>query len=207
VTPAPATPPKSLGVLLRNRLSQGCGPLHLVAGEPFWQEEELPFLLEGGGTVCHLVPDDGFTKESLAASEDERLLIADCPDAPGWLAPQEVVAAWMARNVTNAALDDLLLSHPLYEYLTRNDEEGHSRGPAPLVQWVPGVPTLATVTPPEFLPTDKEAPKVNRDRAAYAEAVLDLLRQLDERFELVEVEVPVRLGEETPAEPEGAEAA
>ena len=62
-------------------------------------------------------------------------------------------------------------------------------------------------TPPEFLPTDKEAPEVNRDRAAYAEAVLDLLAQLDKRFDLLEVEVPVRLGEEMPAEPEGAEAA
>jgi hypothetical protein len=202
------SPPwKGLAALLRNPLCQGCGPLHLVAREPFWDEEDLPFLLEGGGTVCHLLPDAGFTKESLAASEDERLLIADCPDAPGWLAPQEVVATWMARNITHAGLDDLLLSHPLYEYLTQTDEEGHSRGPAPLVQWVPGVPTLAAIAAPEFLPHDKEAPAVNRDRAAYAEAVLDLLRELDERFDLVEVEVPLRLGEETPEDPEGAEAA
>ncbi|MFO1535936.1 MAG: hypothetical protein ABR586_09745, partial [Thermoplasmatota archaeon] len=68
-------------------------------------------------------------------------------------------------------------------------------------------PTLATVVAPEFLPHDRDAPKVNRDRAAYAEAVLDLLRQLDERFDLMEVEVPVRLGEEPPEEAEGAEAA
>ncbi|HEX2066591.1 MAG TPA: hypothetical protein VHI93_07245 [Candidatus Thermoplasmatota archaeon] len=200
-------PWRSLAALLRNPLCQGCGPIHLVASEPFWREDILPFLLEGGGTVCHLLPDPGFRKESLAGSEDERLLIADCPDAPGWLAPQDVVAAWMARNVTNPALDDLLLSHPLYEYLTQTDEEGHSRGPAPLVQWMPGVPTLATVAPPGFLPTDREAPAVNRVRAAYAEAVLDLLRRLDERFDLLEVEVPVRLGEEPPEEPEGAEAA
>jgi hypothetical protein len=199
--------PEGLAALLRNPLCQGCGPLHLVAREPFWDEADLPFLLEGGGTVCHLLPDDGFRKESLAASEDERLLVADCPDAPGWLAPQEVVASWMARNVTNPALDDLLLSHPLYEYLTQTDEEGHSRGPAPLVQWVPGVPTLATVAAPEFLPSDRDAPEVNRDRAAYADAVLDLLRMLDERFDLVEAEVPLRLGEEMPAEPDGAEAA
>ncbi|MCA1810641.1 MAG: hypothetical protein LC623_01355, partial [Halobacteriales archaeon] len=202
------TPPwRSLAAVLRSPLCQGCGPLHLVGREPFWREDALPFLLEGGGTVCHLLPDQGFTKESLAASEDERLLIVDCPDAPGWLAPQEIVSSWMARHVTNPALDDLLLSHPLYEYLTQTDEEGHSRGPAPLAQWVPGVPTLATVVAPEFLPHDRDAPKVNRDRAAYAEAVLDLLRQLDERFDLMEVEVPVRLGEEPPEEPEGAEAA
>jgi hypothetical protein len=197
----------SLAALLRNGLCQGCGPLHLVAREPFWPEDSLPFLLEGGGTVCHLVPDAGFRKESLAGSEDERLLIADCPDAPGWLAPQEVVASWMSRNVSNAALDDLLLSHPLYEYLTQTDEEGHSRGPAPLVQWMPGVPTLATVAAPEFLPGDPEAPEVNRDRAAYAEAVLDLLRKLDERFDLLEVEVPLRIGEALPEDPDGAEAA
>jgi hypothetical protein len=203
-----ATPPwRSLGSLLRNNLCQGAGPLHLVAKEPFWAEDALPFLLEGGGTVCHLVPDAGFTKESLAASEDERLLIADCPDAPGWLAPQEIVASWMARNVTNAALDDLLLSHPLYEYLTQTDEDGHSRGPAPLVHWAPGVPTLATIAAPEFLPQDPEAPAINRDRAAYADAVLDLLRKLDERFDLLEVELPLRIGEPLPMEPEGAEAA
>lgn len=197
----------SLQALLNDPLCQGCGPIHLVAREPFWAEDQLPFLVEGGGTVCHLVPDTGFTKESLAASEDERLLIADCPDAPGWLAPQEVVAAWMARNVTNPLLDDLLLSHPLYEYLTQTDEDGHSRGPAPLVQWMPGVPTLATVGAPEFLPSDPEAPKVNRDRDAYAKAVLDLLRALDERFDLLELEVALRFGEEPPQEPDGAEAA
>lgn len=203
----PRPPWRSLATVLRNPLCQGCGPLHLVAVEPFWREDALPFLLEGGGTVCHLLPDAGFRKESLAASQDERLLIADCPDAPGWLAPQDVVAAWMARNVTNPALDDLLLAHPLYEYLTQTDEEGHSRGPAPLVRWVPGVPTLATVAAPEFLPDDRGAPKVNRHRSAYAEAVLDLLRRLHERFDLLEVEVPVRLGEEMPEEPDGAEAA
>lgn len=202
-----AAPLRSLAALLRSPRSQGCGPLHLVAREPFWREDALPFLLEGGGTVCHLVPDAGFRKESLAASEDERLLIADCPDAPGWLAPQDVVSSWMARNVTNPALDDLLLSHPLYEYLTQTDKEGRSRGPAPLVQWSPGVPTLATLAAPELLTGDPDAPEVNRDRAAYAEAVLDLARLLDERFDLVELEIPVRLGEDPPPDPDGAEAA
>jgi hypothetical protein len=200
----------SLGTLLRNPLCQGCGAIQLVAGQPFWDEEELPFLFEGGGTVCHLLPDAGFRQESLAGSEDERLLIVDCPGDEGWLVPEDIVADWMARNVTHPALDDLLLSHPLYEYLTRNDEEGHSRGGrGELVQWAPGIPTAASLYPPEFLPNDPDAPAVNRDRATYAEAVLDLLRQLHERFDLIEVEVGVRFGEDPPEEdePEGSEAA
>ncbi|HUR62709.1 MAG TPA: hypothetical protein VM286_10155 [Candidatus Thermoplasmatota archaeon] len=196
-----------LAALLRDPFCQGCGPIHLVSAEPFWDEGTLPFLLEGGGTVCHLLPDEGFTRASLASSEDEALLIVECPDAAGWLAPQDIVADWMARHVTHPGLDDLLLAHPLYEYLTQTDEDGHSRSPAPLVQWVPGVPTLATLHAPEFLPSDKDAPAVNRDRATYAEAVLDLLDQLDDRFDLVEVEVGLRFGEDPPPDPEGAEAA
>jgi hypothetical protein len=193
--------------VLAEPLCQGVGPIHLVAEAPFWDEDDLPFLLEGGGTVCHLLPDTGFTKESLAASEDESLLIADCPDAPGWLCPQDLVASWMARHVTSAALDDLLLAHPLYEYLTQTDDEGHSRGPSSLVQWMPGVPTLATLAAPEFLPDDAEAPAVNRERAPYADAVLDLLGQLEDRFDLLELEVALRFGEGMPPEPKGAEAA
>lgn len=205
---ARATAPwTQLATLLRDPACQGCGAIQLVAREPFWDEEDLPFLLEGGGTVCHLVPSDGFTKQSLAASEDEALMVVDCPDEPGWLVPQDIVAAWMARNVTHPALDDLLLSHPLYEYLTALDDEGRSRGAAHLVRWMPGVPTLATVDAPEFLPTDPHAPKVNRDRAAYSSAVLDLLRQIDARFDLLEAEVALRFGEDPPPDPEGAEAA
>lgn len=186
-----------LAALLRDPACQGCGPIQLVAREAFWDETELPFIFEGGGTVAHILPEAGFRKESLAASPDERLLIVDAPDADGWLVPEDFVSDWMARNISVAALDDLMLAHPLYEYLTQMDDEGHSRGGrGELVQWAPGVPTIASLYAPEFLPNDKEAPAVNREREAYADAVIDLLKQLDERFDLLEIELGLRFGDE-----------
>jgi hypothetical protein len=164
--------------------------LHLVAAAPFWDDAALPFRVFGGGTVCRVVPDKGFRKAALAASDDERLLIVDCPDADGWLVPQGVVAEWMARNLRNAELEDVMLGHALYEHLTKTDERGHSRsGASPLVHWAPGFPTSASLRPPEFLPDDDEAPAVNRERVPYARAVADLLSSLDSRFHLRDVEV------------------
>ncbi|MGB1586740.1 MAG: hypothetical protein ACPHID_06825 [Thermoplasmatota archaeon] len=182
--------------LLEHPDCQGAGPIQILAGSPFWEEDELPFLIGGGGTVLHVLPDEGFLKESLAGSEDERLLIADCPDEPGWLVPDDIVADWMNRNISCPDLEDLILTHPLYEYLTAPDEDGHSRGGhrGELVQWAPGLPTLASVYAPEFLPDDDDAPPVNRQRVAYAAAVADLARQLEAAFDAMEIEVGVRFG-------------
>ena len=197
-----------LAKAIAHPLCQGLGPIQVVAREAWWDEEELPFIFEGGGTVAHLVPDPGFRKESLAGSEDERLLIVDCPDDEGWLVPEDVVADWMGRNVSNPDLDDILLSHPLYEYLTANDEEGLSRGGrGELVQWAPGIPNLASLYAPEFLPNDPEAPAVNRDRKAYAEAVRDLVAQLDRRFGVAEVELGLRFGDAPKRDPDADAAA
>jgi hypothetical protein len=202
------TPWSDLARAIAHPLCQGLGPIQLVARQELWDEEELPFIFEGGGTIAHIVPDPGFRKESLAGSEDERLLIVDCPDDEGWLVPEDIVADWMGRNVSNPDLDDILLSHPLYEYLTANDEEGLSRGGrGELVQWAPGIPTLASLHAPEFLPNDPEAPGVNRDRAAYAEAVRDLLEQLDGRFGVAEVELGLRLGDPPKRDPDADAAA
>jgi hypothetical protein len=90
------------------------------------------------------------------------------------------------------------VSHPLYEFLTSPDEEGLARGGprGHLIQWVPGVPTMAVLHPPEFLPGDPEAPSVNRDRDEYAAAVVDLLRHLESTFPLVEIEVGLRFGDD-----------
>jgi len=191
---ASTSPWRQTAGLLKHPACQGAGPLQLVARKPFWEEADLPFRFEGGGTVCRVVPERGFRKESLAGSEDERLLIVDCPDDEGWLVPEDVVADWMARNVTCEDLDDLLLSHPLYEYLTATDDEGHSRGGrGELVQWAPGLPTIASIYPPEFLPDDPDAPHVNRDRDAYAAAVVDLIAKLLARFDVDEVELGLRM--------------
>lgn len=171
----------------------GFGALHVAARKPFWDEADLPFALHGGGAVVRLEPARGFTKDLLASSADERAVLADCPDAPGWLVPAGVVADWMGRHVSCPALDDLLLAHPLYSYATAPDREGRSRmGRGRLAHWSPGLPTLATLAAPEWLPDDAEAPKVHRDRKDHAAAVADLLDQIHAVFGLLEVEVPSR---------------
>lgn len=186
--------------LLRHPRCQGTGPIQLVARQEFYDEGALPFELAGVGSVMHLIPEAGFPKESLAGTEDELLLIVDCPDDEGWLVPEEIVAGWMNRNIDRPDLEDLVLAHPLYEYLTQPDEDGNSRGGhrGDLLQWTPGVPTVVNVYAPEFLPNDPHAPTVNRDRAAYADAVRDLLEQLESEFDLVEVELGLRFGDEPP---------
>lgn len=194
-------PWRRVAELLRHHDCQGTGPIQLVAAAPFYDEEELPFIFAGSGVVAHVLPEAGFRKESLAATEDERLLIVDCPDDEGWLCPEDIVANWLGRNVTCGALEDVLLAHPLYEYLTQLDEAGHSRGGhrGELVQWLPGVPHMASLYAPEFLPNDPDAPQVNRERGAYADAVIDLLQQLEESFDLTEIELGLRFGDEPPA--------
>jgi hypothetical protein len=166
-----------------------------VSRTPFWDEGDLPFELHGGGAVVRLEPAEGFAKSSLAASHDELLLVLDCPDAPGWIVPTAIVADWMARNVACAPLDDLLLSSPLYAYATRVDRQGRSRiGRGRLAHWAPGIPTVASLMAPEWLPRDADAPKVNRDRAAHVAALQDLLAAIDREFGLLEVEVGSRFG-------------
>jgi hypothetical protein len=178
----------------------GFGPLHVVARRPFWDEGALPFTLHGGGSVVRVEPARGFTKDLLAASADERAVIADCPDAPGWLVPAGVVAGWMDRHVSCAELDDLLLAHPLYSYATAPDRAGRSRrGRGRLAHWSPGMPTLATLAEPEWLPGDPGAPRLHRDRGLHAEAVEDLVAQLDAAFGLLEVEVPSRYVTRSPS--------
>lgn len=180
--------------LLRSPSCQGVGGLHLVAREPFWDASALPFSLHGGGTVLRVVPEAGFRRENLAATPDERLLIVDCPDDEGWLVPYGVVAGWLGLHVTCPPLDDLLLAHPLYSYTTKVDGKGRSRmGRERLAHWAPGVPTIATLAEPPFRPDDPEAPPVNRDRHAYADAVVDLVKRLRHGFDLLEVEVSVVL--------------
>ncbi len=191
---------RAVAEVLRNPTCQGCGPIQLLSAIPFFDEDELPFLFEGGGSVCHIIPEAGFPKESLAASEDERLLIVNCPDDEGWLAPEDIVRDWLSRHVTCPDLEDVLLAHPLYEYLTQLDDEGHSRGGqrGELIQWAPGIPHLVSIYAPEFLPNDPDAPLVNRDRDAYADAVIDLISKLEEAFDLREIEVGLRFGDEPP---------
>lgn len=185
---------EALRSVLASPHCQGAGSLQLVAREPFWAEEDLPFDLHGGGNVLRLVPQRGFSRDNLAGTVDERLLVVDCPDDAGWLVPSGMVAAWMARHVTCAPLEDVLLAHPLYAHVTKVDQQGRSRmGPGRLVHWAPGIPNVATLVEPPFLPDDPKAPPVNRRRAAYADAVVDLVAQLRERFDLVEVEVSARL--------------
>lgn len=109
--------------------------------------------------------------------------------------PSAIVADWMARNVACAALDDLLLSHPLYAYATRVDRQGRSRiGAGRLAHWAPGIPTVASLMAPEWFPRDAEAPKVNRDRATHIAALQDLVAAIDAEFGLLEVEVGSRFG-------------
>lgn len=200
-------PWRDVARLLRDPACSGAGPIQLLAKDDFYDEEDLPFLLLGGGSVVHIVPDAGFRKESLAGSEDERLLIVDCPDDEGWLVPEDIVADWLARHVSCPPLEDLILSHPLYEYLTAPDEEGRSRGGhrGELVQWAPGIPNLASVYAPEWLPDDPDAPAVNREREAYSMAVQDLLEQLERSFDLLELELGLRFAEPHPGkDAEGA---
>lgn len=174
---------------LRDPTCLGLASIGLVAREPFWDEADLPFTLHGSGIV-RLEPRPGFSKKLLAATPDELAVLADCPDAPGWLVPESLVARWMTRHVRNATLDDLLLAHPLYAHQVQPDAQGRSRGGrAPLVHWTPGVPTHASLVGPEFLPDDKAAPAVNRQRAKYAAACEDLLARLGKAFPLTEIEL------------------
>jgi hypothetical protein len=179
---------------LEDDLAHGCGPIQLVAEAPFYDESLLPFSVAGGGRILRIVPERGFRKEALTETADERLLVVDCPDDEGWLVPADVVAAWYGRHVSCPRLEDVLLASPLYEYLTRLDEEGRSRGGqrGQLVQWAPAMPELASLYPPEFLPEDEEAPAVNRERKAYARAVARLLHDLEEAFDLLEIELSIR---------------
>lgn len=187
--------PTALRDLLRDPACQGVNGLHLLAKAPFWEEAALPFTLHGGGTVLRLVPAAGFRRENLAGTPDERLLLVDCPDEDGWLVPSSVVAGWLSRHVTCPPLDDLLLSHPLYAYVTKVDGEGRSRmGPERLAQWTPGLPTSASLSAPPFRPDDRRAPAINRDRETYAAAVVDLVQQLRAAFDVLEVEVSIALG-------------
>lgn len=184
---------KRLQALLLDPACDGLGDIHIIARKPFWDEEALPFQVAGGGSVLRLVPDKGFSKRLLAGTDDELRTITDCHDAPGWLVPSGTVAGWMARQVDNEQLDDLLLSHPLYGYLTQPDDAGHSRGGrVRLVHWAPAMPHLATIAAPEFLPDDAEAPAVNRLRSKYADAVVDLLDRLEASFDVAEIEVGAR---------------
>jgi hypothetical protein len=180
--------------LLASSACQGAGTITVIAKEPFWDEEALPFVLHGGGNAIRLVPQRGFRRDNLSGSHDERLLIVDCPDDEGWLVPSGVVSAWMNRHVSCAPLDDLLLAHPLYSYTTKVDAKGRSHmGKGRLAHWTPGAPTLATLAEPPFLPTDRGAPTVNRQHKAYADAVIDLIDELRSTFDVLEVEVAARL--------------
>jgi hypothetical protein len=186
---------------LRHPECNGAGAIQLLAEKDFYDEDSLPYEIIGGGAILHVIPDDGFRKESLANSEDERLMIVDSPDGDGWLVPDDIVATWMNLHVSCPTLEDLVLSHPLYEYLTTLDDAGYSRGGhrGELIQWAPGIPNLASVYAPEFLPNDENAPHVNRDREAFADAVADLLNQLEATFEPVEIEMGLRFSKDPPS--------
>lgn len=184
--------------LFRHPRCQGAGAIHLVGKHAFYEEDDLPFALAEGETVLRVIPRPGFTKESLAGSPDERLVIADCPDDTGWMVPEVIIGDWMSRNVRCARLEDIILAHPLYEFLTTPDDDGHTRAGARghMVHWIPGIPTIAVLHPPEFLPGDDDAPDVNRDRDTYADAVVDLLEQLEREYGPVEIEVGLRFGDD-----------
>lgn len=174
---------------LRDDTCLGLAGITLVARQPFWDEDDLPFVLHGTGIV-RIEPRPGFRKQLLAASRDELAVMPDCPDAPGWLVPEGIVRRWMSLHVVHAGLDDLLLSHPLYQHLVKPDRAGRSRGGrGRLVQWTPGIPTHAHVAGPEFLEGDRSAPTVNRQRAKYAAACRGLLDELAAAFDLQEMEV------------------
>lgn len=179
----------SIAASLRDPRCLGLAGIRLVSQEPLWSEDALPFEVLGAGNVLHLKPRAGFSADLLAGSADERLLVVECPDDEGWLVPEGLVAHWMARHVRNEALDDVLLSHPLYQYLVEPDEDGNSRGGMGLlVHWTPGIPTHAALLAPEHLPEDEDAPRVNRDVDLYARAVVDLLDRLHQALPILEVE-------------------
>lgn len=174
---------------LRDGHCLGLSAITLVARQPFWDEADLPFTLHGAG-ILRVEPQPAFAKHLLAGSADELAVMPDCPDAPGWLVPEGIVARWMALQVRNATLDDILLSHPLYTHLVQPDAKERSRGGrARLVHWTPGIPTQAHLTGPEFLPGNPQAPIVNRQRAKYAAACEDLVARLDKAFPLAEIEL------------------
>src|SRR5204862_204046 len=106
---------------------------------------------------------------ALAVGSDNGMLgdgnvLADLALLHGWFAPHATVAAWLARHVTCPALDDLLLSHPLYSHTTKLDGRGRSlMGAGRLAHWAPGLPTLASLAEPPFRPGDRQAPPVNRE--------------------------------------------
>lgn len=186
---------------LRDPACVGVSSISFISGQPFWRESDLPFVMHGTGIV-RLEPKPGFHKSMLAATADELAVIADCKDAPGWLVPEGIVARWLASHIANETLDDVLLSHPLYTHLVKVDKQGHSRGGrGRLVHWTPGVPTQAHVVGPEFLPDDPTAPAVNRQRAKYAAACEDLLRQLDESFGAAEIELALAFAGLKPTRP------
>lgn len=183
---------KRLRAILLDPACEGAGDIHLLAREGFWNDDALPFQVAGGGSVLRVVPDAALTPQLFASTDDERHTIVPCHDAPGWLVPSATVAGWLTRHVSNSKLDDLLLSHPLYSYLTAPDDDGLSRGGmARLVHWTPAMPHIATIVGPEFLPMDPDAPEVNRVRTMYADAVIDLLLQLEQAFDVEEVELGI----------------
>lgn len=168
---------------------RGLAGITLVAREPFWSEADLPFAIHGAG-VLRVEPRPGFRRVLLAGDQDELAVMPDCPDAPGWLVPQEIVSRWMTQHITNPRLDDILLAHPLYKHLVQLDAAGHARGGRwRLVQWTPGIPTHAHIRGPEFLPADRSAPTINRQRAKYANACAHLLDELQATFALEEIEL------------------
>lgn len=174
---------------LRDPDCLGLASITLIARTPFWNDSDLPFTLHGAG-ILRIEPRPGFHKRLLAATTDELAVMPDCPDAPGWLVPEGIVARWMNQHITHAELEDLLLPHPLYQDLVRLDGAGHSRGGRMrLVQWTPGVPTHAHLVGPEFLPGDPSASAVNRQRAKYAAACARLLADLQGAFPLEEIEL------------------
>lgn len=174
---------------LRDDDCLGLAGITLVSRSPFWDEADLPFTLHGAG-ILRIEPRPGFHKHLLAATRDELAVMPDCPDAPGWLVPAGIVARWMDQHVSHATLDDILLTRPVYQDLLRLDADGHSRGGRMrLVHWTPGVPTHAHLVGPEFLPHDRSASPVNRQRAKYAAACTELLADLQAAFPLDEVEL------------------
>ncbi len=163
----------------------GIGSIQILAQEPWYDEEDLPFTIHGAG-ILRLEPVPGFTPESLAGSPDEARVIAPCPDAPGWLVPEDIVAGFLGRTITVPDLEDLLLSHPLYQEDDGEPTPGHG-----LLQWLPGVPELVSIHSP-ILGDDPSLPAANRDKEAYLAGLAEILDAIEGLADPLEISIAFR---------------
>ncbi len=180
--------------LLQRSDCTGAASIRILAPEPFWDEDVLPFEVHGSPPIFRVVPRKGLRRESLAHDPDALLMIQDCPDAPGWLVPDNIIAWWLDRHVESPHVEDILLSHALFEHATHPDEQGYSpTGPrGSLIHWTPGLPHVLHIALPDPRPREPDAPAILRDPTQYSAAVTDLVDKLIEAIHPLEIELGLR---------------